>query len=264
MLSLLVSLTVLGGAPRGLLVKDNADLVTQVETRLPKWLALGGDRKALLANRVEVAAYVDSLPIALADRKRMAAAVLEEQALPSGAESFAAGKAVVRSSGKLTNVAFFDGQGNQCSLGFVSATGKAGGRLVLLGGPNVDQRSLESELETAKMLEAKVELFEKKGGAWVVMAAPAPLPPSCTDELKKAAKAVFIAEKSYFAETDAYSNDLVKLGVDVKELGASAVKVELKGTGATASFTAEVSLKGGVARVDDSSGEPTIVKPCTP
>lgn len=263
MLSLLVSLAVLGGAPRGLQVKDSADLVTQLDTRLPKWLVLGGDRKAQLANKKEIAAYIDSLPVAPADRKRMAAAVLEEQALPSGAQTFAAVKALVRVTGSLTNVAFFDGQGNQCSLGFVSTTGKPGGRLVLLGGPNVDQRSLESELESSKMLEAKVELFEKKDSAWVVMAAPAPPPPSCTDELKKAAKTVYIAEKSYFAETDSYSTDLVKIGVDVKALGAT-VKVDLKGAGATASFSAEVSMKGGMARVDDSSGQPTIVKPCTP
>jgi len=150
-------------------------------------------------------------------------------------------------------------------MAFTTTTGgKAGGRLVLIGGPLTDDHTLEAELDTAKMVEAKVELFEKKGGAWVPMAIPAPPPPSCTDELKQAAKAVFIAEKSYFAETDAYSNDLAKIGVDVKALGASAVKVELKGTGATAGFTAEVSLKGGVARVDDGSGQPTIVKPCTP
>lgn len=264
MLSLLVSLSVLGGAPRGLAMKDHADLVTQVDTRLPKWLVLGGDRKALLANKKEVAAYIDSLAVAAVDRKRMAASVLEEQALPSGAKAFVAVKALVRVTETMTTVGFFDGQDNRCSASFVSTTGKPGGRLVLLGGPFVDQRTLESELETAKTLEAKVELFEKKGGAWVPMAIPAPPPPSCTDELKQAAKAVFIAEKSYFAETDAYSNDLAKIGVDVKALGASAVKVELKGTGATAGFTAEVSLKGGVARVDDGSGQPTIVKPCTP
>lgn len=266
MLSLLVSLTVLGGAPRGLAVKDHADLVTQVDTRLPKWLVLGGDRKALLANKKEIAAYLDTLPVAAADRKRMAAAVLEEQALPSGAKSFDAVKALVRVKESQTTVGFFDGQGNQCSAGFFSITGKPGGRLVLLGGPLVDQRPLESELESAKRLEAKVDLFEKKDGAWVPMAIPAPPPPpapTCTDELKKAAKSVYLSEKSYFAETDSYSNDLAKVGIDVKSLGASSVKVDVKGAAEKATFTAEVAMQGGVARIDDT-GAITIVKPCTP
>lgn len=263
MLSLFVSLAVLGGAPRGLAVKDNADLVTQVDTRLPKWLVLGGDHKALRANKQELTAYAESLPVVPADRKNIIKAMMEEQTLKPELTTFAAEKALVTVTSQVS-LAFFDAQNRRCSMGFTTTTGKAGGRLVLLGGPMTDDRTLQAELESAKMLEAKVELFEKKGGAWVPMAIPAPPPPSCTDELKKAAKAVYLAEKSYFAETDAYSNDLAKLGVDVKALGASAVKVELKGTGATASFTAEVSLKGGVARVDDSSGQPTIVKPCTP
>lgn len=263
MLSLFVSLSVLGGAPRGLAVKDNTDLVTQVDARLPKWLVLGGDRKALLANKKEIAAYIDTLPVAAVDRKRMAAAVLEEQALPSGAQSFDAVKALVRVTGGQTTVGFFDGQGNQCSSGFFSITGKPGGRLVLLGGPIVDQRTLEAELESAKRLEATVELFEKKDGAWVKLAAPAPPKPTCTDELQKAAKSVFIAEKSYFAEYDAYSNDLAKVGIDVKSLGVTSVKVDLKGTGPTGSFTAEVVRQGGVARIDDL-GAVTVVKPCAP
>lgn len=261
MFSLLISLSVLGGAPRGLAVKDNTDLVTQVDTRMAKWLVLGGDRKALLANKKEIAAYVDALPVAPADRKRMAAAVLEEQALPPGAKSFDAVKALVRVTETLTTVDFFDGQGNRCSTGFVSTTGK---RLVLLGGPFVDQRTLESELESAKMLQSNVELFEKKEGAWVPMAPPAPPRPTCTDELKKAAKAVYIAEKSYFAEFDTYSNDLAKVGIDVKSLGATSVKVDVKGAAEKATFSAEVTMQGGVARIDDTSGTPSIVKPCTP
>ena len=266
MLSLLVSLSVLGGAPRGLAMKDHADLVTQVDTRLPKWLVLGGDRKALLANKKEVAAYIDSLAVAAVDRKRMAASVLEEQALPSGAKAFVAVKALVRVTETMTTVGFFDGQDNRCSASFVSTTGKPGGRLVLLGGPFVDQRTLESELETAKTLEAKVELFEKKEGAWgpmAIPAPPAPPAPTCTDALKKAAKSVYISEKSYFAETDTYSNDFAKVGIDVKSLGASSVKVDVKGAAEKATFTAEVSMQGGVARVDDT-GAITVVKPCTP
>lgn len=264
MLSLLVSLAVLGGAPRGLSIKDNADLVTQVDTRLPKWLVLGGDHKALRASKQELTAYAESLPVVPADRKNIIKAMIEEQTLKPELTTFVPEKALVSVTSQVS-LAFFDAQNRRCSMAFTTTTGgKAGGRLVLIGGPLTDDRTLEAELDTAKMVEAKVELFEKKDGVWAPMAIPAPPPPSCTDELKKAAKAVFIAEKSYFAEFDAYSNDLAKIGVDVKALGASAVKVELKGTGATASFTAEISLKGGVARVDDSSGQPTIVKPCTP
>lgn len=260
MLSLLVSLSVLGGAPRGLAVKNHADLVTQVDTRLPKWLVLGGDHKAMRANKQEVTELVESFPVAPADRKNIIKAMLDEQTLKSERTTFVPVKAVVR-RGNQTDLAFFDAQDQRCSMSFTTTSA---GRLVLLGGPLTDDRSLQAELETGKLTEATVTVFEKQNGAWVEVAPPAPPPPSCTDVLKKAAKAVYVAEKSHFAEYDSYSNDLAKVGIDVKSLGVDAVKVDLKGSGPAGTFSAEVSAKGGVVRIDDSSGQPSVVKPCTP
>lgn len=262
MVSLLVSLTVFAGAPRGLAVKDPIDLVTQVDARLPKWMTHGGDRKALLANRADLMAFVADTPIKpiAAARKREINELLRHQAVKPELRTFVALKALVASLGAQTYVAFFDSDGRRCYLSF-STAGQAG-RYVLLTGPYTDDRTLEKEVEWAKSLDATVALFEKTSGAWAPAVIPPPPPPGCLDTLKKATKAVFIAEKSYFAEMDSYSNDLAKLGVDVKALGVSSVKIELEGVGPTGRFTAELALKDGVVRTTEQ-GETTVVKPCT-
>lgn len=261
MIALLVSLTVVAGAPRGLSVKDPVDLVTQVDARLAKWMTHGGDRKALLANKNEVTAFVQTLGVHPADRKNIIAATLKEQRDTPELKTFVPVKALVTVTVQ-TSLAFFDAEGRRCSFGFT----KAGpdNRLVLLGGPYTDDRTLEKEVESAKSLDPSLlAVFEKKDGAWVAIATPTPPPPTCLDVLKKAAKAVVSAEKSYFAEYDAYSNDLAKVGLDVKSLGVSSVKVELEGSGPTGTFTAEVALKDGVVRINEQV-ETTVVKPCAP
>lgn len=259
MFALLVSLSVVAGAPRGLAVKDQVDLVTQVDARLAKWMTHGGDRKALLANKQEVTALVAAFPVQPVDRKGMIAAMLKEQNDKPELKTFVPVKALVRVTSQ-TSLDFFDAEGRRCSMGF-AAVGKEQ-RLVLLGGPFTDERTLEREVESAKSLGWTMALFEKKDGAWAPAVIPAPPPPGCLDVLKKAAKSVVTAEKSYFAEKDAYSKDLAELGVDVKDLGVNSVKIDLKGAGPTGTFTAEVGLKDGVVRINEQF-ETTVVKPCT-
>lgn len=77
MLALLVSVTVVSAAPRGLTVKDPVELVTQVDARLAKWMTHGGDWKAVLANKKEVTAHVGKMPVQPADRKAIIAATIE-------------------------------------------------------------------------------------------------------------------------------------------------------------------------------------------
>lgn len=259
MIALLVSLTVVAGAPRGLAVKNEVDLVTQVDERLAKWMTHGGDRKALLANTQELTALVATFPVQPADRKGLIAAMLKEQNEKPELKTFVPVKALVRVTSQ-TSLDFFDADGRRCSMGFV-AVGKEQ-RLVLLGGPFTDERTLEKEVESAKSLGWTIALFEKKDGAWGPAAIPAPPPPGCLDVLKKAAKYVVTAEKSYFAEKDSYSKDLSELGVDVKALAVSSVKIDLKGSGPTGTFTAEVASKDGAVRITEQ-GETTVVKACT-
>ncbi len=265
MIALLVSLTVVAGAPRGLAVKDSLDLVTRVDARLAKWMTHGGAWKALLATKAEVIAFEEAIPIRLsvADRRRIIDEVLRVQSVKPELRTFVALKALVASLGAQASVSFFDSDGRRCYLSF-STAGHAG-RWVLLTGPYTDDRTLEKEVESAKSLDATVTLFEKKDGAWAAADVPAPPPtppPGCLDVLKKAAKSVVMAEKSYFAERDEYSKDLSALGVDVKSLGVSSVKIELKGSGPTGTFTAEVAGKDGVVRINEQV-ETTVVKACT-
>ncbi|MDP1914767.1 MAG: hypothetical protein Q8L14_00890 [Myxococcales bacterium] len=258
MVALLVSLSVFAGAPRGLAVKDSLELVTQVDARLAKWMTHGGDRKAQLANKQELTVFAATFPVQPDDRKRLIAAMLKEQNDKPELKTFVPVKALVTVTSQ-TSLDFFDAEARRCSMGF-AAVGKEQ-RLVLLGGPFTDDRTLEKEIASAKSLEGTVALFEKKDGAWAAVDLPAPPPPTCLDLLKKAAKAVLTAEESYLAEKDSYSKDLSELGVNVKDLGLSSVKIELKGAGPTGTFTAEVAAKDGVVRINEQ-GETTVVKPC--
>jgi len=259
MLALLVSLTVVAGAPRGLAVKDEVDLVTQVDARLAKWMTHGGDRKALLANEQELTAFAGTLAVHPDDRNRLIVAMLKEQRDAPVLKLFVPVKALVTVTNQ-TSLDFFDAEGHRCSMGF-AAVGKEQ-RLVLLDGPFTDDRTLEKEVESAKSLQGAVALFEKNDGVWGPVALPTPPPPTCLDVLKKAAKYVVVAEKSYFAEYDSYSNDFAKVGIDVKKLGVSSVKVDLQGSGPTGTFVAEVAWKNGVVRTNERV-ETTVVKDCT-
>ena len=106
-------------------------------------------------------------------------------------------------------------------------------------------------------------VLEKKDGAWATGAVPPPPPPDCTGVLKSALKTIFTAEKAYFAEKDAYSNSLSKVGVDVKTLGITSAKVSVAGAAPQQTFTIQVGLKGGIMTMDDK-GTVLTVADCPP
>lgn len=261
-LSLVVSVAVVTAAPRGLPAASSEALLAQVDARLPKWLSGGGDRKALLANEKELKELVATFPINPADVKPLLKGLKADQGLKAGQQAFTATKALVSVGGRQTTVSLFDGKG-RCEVSFLEVPKEGAGRFVIVVGPLTDERTVEQLLEREKDSK-QVQLFEKKpDGAWAAVAVPAPAPPDCTAKLKAAAKAVYVAEKSYFAEVDAYSDALEKVGVDVKALGVTSVKVTLKGQGPTGTFSADVAHEDGLVRVTDASGEVSVVKPCT-
>lgn len=259
MLALIASLSLLA-APRGLPASTPVEFVTQVEARLPKWLTHGGDRKALLANAKELEALVATFPLNPADVKGILKGLKADQALKPERTTFAASRALVVVDDRQTVVSLFEGT-QRCEVALFAVPAAGSGRHVIVSGPLTDERPFEKVVE--RSTEKTVTLLEKRDGAWTVAVIPPPPPPDCTAKLKRAAKDVYIAEKSYFAEFDGYGDALDKLGIDPKAMGVTSVKVTLKGAGPTGGFSADVALEDGVARVTDASGEVTIVKPCT-
>jgi hypothetical protein len=259
MIALALVVTVTASAPHGITASDAAELIKQVETRLPSWITGGGDRKALLANPKELREFFSALGVKPADVKNMVTKAVEEQAELPALHGFVPARVLAVRGARETTLSFFDAAGATCEVPLLEVTR---GRYVLLGGPYADTRSFADLIRDAAAFKKSdvVAGFEKRGGAWETISV-APPPPDCNARLKTATKSVYVAERSYFAEMDTYTDALEKIGVDPKSLGAG-VKVTLKGTGANVSFSAEVTLEDGVSRVDDT-GAITVVKACT-
>lgn len=258
MLTLALTLNVLAAAP-GFSVVHSVDLVTQVDERLPKWLIGGGDRKALLATPKQLETYF--LSVGLKPTEVALAAALKEQEAKAELQQFTATKVLLEYAGKAATVHFFDDAGHRCEVALFNVGTEAAQRYVLLGGPRTDSKTIESQLERGREAKSMLVFEEKKDGAWFTGSLPMPPPPDCATTLKKALETIFTSEKAYFAEHDAYSPSLSKVGVDVKSLGVSAAKVSVKGAAPTQTFVIEVGLRSGVMQMNEK-GEITEVGAC--
>ena len=258
MLTLALALNVLCAAP-GFAVVHSVDLVTQVDRRLPKWLTGEGDRKALLASAKQLEAYFASL--GLKPTPEILAAAVKEQAELPEVKAFAPTRVQLEYTGKGATLHFFDEGAQRCVVTLFNVGTEAAQRYVLLDGPRIDSKTIESQLERGRADKSMLVFEEKKDGAWNTGSLPMPPPPDCTMTMKNAMKTIFVAEKSYFAEKDAYSPSLSKVGVAVKSLGVSAAKVSVKGAAPAQTFVIEVGLDSGVMQMNDK-GEVTLVGAC--
>jgi hypothetical protein len=257
----LVMATLFAAAPgRGLQVSNEVELVTQVEARLADWLVAGGDREVMLATADELRTHFRALGVGAADLAAMVDRAKTEQADHAKLTTFTATRTLVSVKGRDTSLNFFDAEGHRCDVP-LATLGPL--RYVLLSGPRTDSRSLDDVVNEWKGAgRVKHVFFEKTNGKWVARALPPPPPPGCDALLKKAAKAIFTAEKSYFAEQDRYSNDFEALGIEPKALGIRTLKVSLAATAEHSTFTAELTLGDGLAQVNEA-GDITFVTHCT-
>lgn len=261
MFALALTLTVLA-APRGFPAAHSVELVTQVDKRLPKWLVGEGDRKVLFANAKELEAFFMSVGVKQPDVKKMVQDSLQEQAEKPEAQKFTTTRALITYAGKQTNVHYFDGEGRSLVVGLFSVGTEAAQRYVLLGVPRIEERTIESLVDSGRAASSMLVFLEKKDGAWFTGSLPKPPPPDCTMVIKNALKAIFTAEKAYFAEKDAYSNSLTKIGIDARSLGISSAKVSVAGNAPDQTFTVQVGLENGLMKMDDK-GTLSVVSDCT-
>ncbi len=261
MLTLLLALTVNAPPARGFTAAHSVELVTEVDKRLAKWLTHEGDRKALLANEKELENYFLALGVKKPDTKAMIAASLKEQGDKPELKSFAGTRVLIEydhNSG--VKLHFFDAS-NRCEVSLLNLGTEAKPRYVLLDGPRTDAKTIDSILENGRASQSMLVFAEKKDAAWATGSLPAPPPPDCTATIKNALKAIYVAEKSYFAEKDAYSNSIAKIGVDAKSLGISSVKISVAGNAPEQTFIIQVGHKGGLMTMNDKS-EVGVIAPC--
>lgn len=257
MLSTLVSLALLAG-PHGLEANEPVSLVTQLATRLPKWLVHAGDRQEMLATKAEIEDFVKTFPVQPADQADLVKAMIEDQkARPKWSSFPSSNTALIVVTKNSTTVHFFNVKGRATIGLFID---EKTGRYVVSDGPLVAVKSIEQTAELGAQ-DATLVYLKKSDGAWKVVEPPKKVPPDCNALLKKAAWAVYVAEKSFFAEKDTYETSFDQIGL-VLEDGAKAT-INISGSGATATFTAEVTLNDGVMRITDKSGDPTVLKTCT-
>ncbi len=262
MMALALALTVLAAPPRGFAAAHSIELVTQVDTRLSKWLTLGGDRKALLADPKELERSLLTGGVKPADLKDRVAAAVTEQSAPAALQQFTATRAIIEYAGKAATVSFFDEGAHRCEVPLFAVGTDAAPRYVLLGGPRTDALTFESLVEKGRTTQAMHVFLEKQNGAWSTVPAPKPPALDCTAVLTKALKSIFVAEKAYFAEHDSYSPSLSKVGVDPTTLGVNSAKVSVAGSAPAQTFSIQVGREGGLMKMDDK-GETTVIAPCS-
>lgn len=251
MLALALTLTVFTATPRGLPAAHSLELITQVETRLPKWLTGEGDRKALLANPKELEVFIAAMGVK--------GAVTDQAALPE-LKTFTASKVLIQYDDRQVTLNFFDGTGHHCVVPLLTVGTEAKQRYVLLEGPRTDEKTIQDVLEAGRARSMMV-FADKKDGAWFTGSMPKPPPPDCTLVIKKALETIFTAQKAYHAEHDAYSNSLTKIGVDAKSLGISSVKVSVAGAAPQQKFTIQVGHDSGLMQMDEK-GTVSVVSDC--
>ena len=260
MLALALTLTVLTATPRGFPAAHSIELITQVETRLPKWLTGEGDRKDLLANPRELEKFIGALGPQSEQLKTMVANAVAEQAELPELKTFTAAKVLIEYDDRKVTLNFFDGTGHHGVVPLLTVGTEAKQRYVLLDGPRIDGRTIQEVLEGGRAKSMMV-FAEKKEGVWFTGSMPRPPEPECTRVLEKALKTIFTAQKAYFAEHDAYSNSLSKIGVEVKTLGITSAKVSVAGAAPQQTFTIQVGLDSGLMKMDDK-GTVSVVADC--
>lgn len=260
MLALALMLTVLTATPRGFPAAHSTELITQVETRLPKWLTGEGDRKELLVNPKELEKFIAAMGPKGDQLKTMVTNAVAEQAKLSELKTFTAAKVLIEYDERKVTVNLFDATGHHCAVPLLTMGTEARQRYLLLEGPRTDERTIEEVLEGGRAKSMMV-FAEKKDGAWFTGSMPRPPPPDCTMVLKQALKTIFAAEKAFFASFDAYTNSLTKMGVDAKTLGITSAKVSVAGAAPQQTFTIQVGLDSGLMKMDDK-GTVSVVADC--
>ncbi len=260
MLALALTLTIVTAAPRGFPAAHSIELLTQVETRLPKWLTGEGDRKDLLANPKELEKFIAGLGPKGEQLKTMVTKAVADQAELPEQKTFTPSKVLIQYDDRQVTLNFFDGTGHHCLVPLLTVGTEAKQRYVLLDGPRTDEKTIQDVLDAGRA-KAMMVFAEKKDGTWSTGSMPKPPPPDCTLAIKKALKTIFTAEKAYFAEHDAYSNSLSKIGVDAKTLGISSVKVTVAGAAPQQTFTIQVGHDSGLMKMDEK-GTVSVVADC--
>ena len=241
--SVLLSLT-LAAAPRGFDVREPVSLLVELEKRLPDWLRSEGDRHLHLATPEELKAYVGG-------RDELLPELLAEQRAPPGTTTFrGAMRAFIDKGADHVLVSFFDARGQRCALFLISSADT----YVVASGPKVDRRPFEEVAFDRKMI------FEKSQNGWTRHPPYGALP--CGESLRRAARAVFFAEKTFFAENGRYTASMGVLDEVDLPTGA-AVKVTLTGSKSDPHFNASVRMDGGEVAISDSDGSPTLVRECS-
>ena len=261
MMALALTLFVVAAPARGFAAAHSSELVTQVDTRLAKWLTGAGDRPSLLAHPKELETHFLSLGVKPGEVNSRVAAAVAEQSGKAELQQFTATRALIAYLNKAATVSFFDESAHRCEVSLLAVGTEAAPRYVLIGGPRTDARTLESLVDGSKSGEATLVFLEKKDGAWSSGSLPAAPAADCAGVLKRALKNIFDAQKAYFAQKASYSNSLVKVGIDAKILGVTSVKVSVAGSAPSQTFTIQVGLEGGVMKMDEK-GEMSVVTGC--
>jgi hypothetical protein len=266
-LALALSVTVLAAPPvRGFHAVHTIELITQVESRLPKWLELGGDRTALLATAKELETSFFRQGVKKADLKSAVDVAVAQQAEAPALKTFIPTRALVESDAYTATVHFFDDAGRHCGASLLVVSTQfgagAGARFLLMRGPFTDDRSLDAVADAGKSAEKMVVYAEKKADGWTTGSRPPRPPADCQSSMKAALEALYAAEKAWFAEHDAYSKAVTKLGVDLTKLGVTSAKISIGGYPPRQTFTIEVGLRGGVMQMNEK-GEANLIGDCT-
>lgn len=265
MLSFVVALTILAAPPRGLVAAHTVELIEQIDSRLPKWLEGGSDRKALLATQAELEAMLIRTGVNKAEVKASAENAVQEQAQLPEQKTFTATRVLVQYvEPAQVSLHFFDDANLHCEVPLLVLGTKAAPRYVLRSGPRIDTRTLEQLIDSAKVTESMIVYAEKKAGVWTTGSRPAPPPPDCKSTMKNALQTLLTAEREYFTANDStFTKSLTKLGVDLKKLGITLAKASIAGSAPHQTLVLEVGLRGGVSQMNEK-GEFTLVGDCTP
>lgn len=245
MLAFALTLVVAGAPPaRGFLAPHTPEVVQQVESRLTKWLAGGGDLAALTATPAEL--------------KKLATVPEADQAKDEALKEFTATRALIEFVGKAARVHLFDDSGHVCEVLLLAVgTVESAQRYVVIAPPRTFTRSFDDDGKLMKDRKEMLVFLEKTKGQWDTGTMPKPPPPDCATTLKNALKTIFDAEKKYFGENQKYSGSLSKVGVDVQSLGVTSAKVSVQAQ----NFTATVGRDSAQMTMNDK-GDVVVIVDC--
>lgn len=260
MVAFALALTVLAAPPRGFPAHHPPELVGEVESRLPKWLT-GAELTPLLANKAELKTYFTSTGVKAAETAPLIEAALKEQSEKPSLSTFTATRALIEYVGKRALLHLFDASGNVCEVALFAVGTETAQRYVVVGPIRTFARSFDDDAKALKEKKEMLVFLEKTDGAWNTSSLPTPPPPDCATSLNGAMKTIFAAEKAYFAEHDAYTGAISKLGLDLKALGVTSAKVSVAGHAPQQTFVIQVA-RGSTQMTMDEKGAVTVIVPC--